>query len=345
MTGRGTRRQRVVIVGSGSAGRRHAAAAAELLPDAAVTVVRRADSRQPTPGASIDRLVTTLDAAVDEPVALGIVAGPAPFHAAATTALLDAGATVLVEKPLAATIEDAVKIRQHRHAADRVLVGYHLRFADTVPALARLVSDGALGRPTGFSLSVGQHLAQWRPAIDPRESVTARHELGGGVLLELSHELDGARFVLGHALGETTAVAATTSRDGAPTDGIVETVADIDVTTGSGVAGRIHLDMTSTEAHRVWSVVGSEATAIADLMAGSISVTKVGDATPEVVWQSQPGERDRAERRLIAHLIDIGAGAAAPECTVDDGLAALRIVEASHRSAADHGSLVAVEPS
>lgn len=311
------------------------------MPDARVTVVRRSDSNQPEPSTSIDCVVPTLAAALDTGVDLGIVASPAPFHAAAAIALLDAGATVLVEKPLASTTTEALSIGAHRHADQRVLVGYHLRFGDTVPALARIVSDGTIGEPTHFALSVGQHLADWRPTADPRESVTARHELGGGVLLELSHEIDGARYLFGDALDDGLEVAATTRHDGAPTDGIVDTVADLSLTTANGLDGRIHLDMISATPHRVWTVTGRDATATADLMTGTITVSGRGGtaagAAQDVTWRTDPGERDRAEHRLVTHLREVASGAA-PRCTVGDGVAALQIVEAARDSARSSGT-------
>jgi predicted dehydrogenase len=47
------------------------------------------------------------------------------------------------------------------------------------------------------SFVVGQHLADWRPARDYRTTYSAHRNLGGGLLRDLSHELDLARFLFG----------------------------------------------------------------------------------------------------------------------------------------------------
>ena len=97
--------------------------------------------------------------------------------------------------------------------------------------------------------------------------MTARQELGGGVLLELSHELDGLRFVL----GDVVSCSARLRRDGAPTDGLVDTVADLDIELASGIQGHVHLDMVSEEPFRTWTVPGTDGTLTADLLQGTIT--------------------------------------------------------------------------
>jgi len=255
-------------------------------------------------------------------------------RAAAVERLLAAGATVLVEKPLAADLDDARRLAALGDGtAGRVVVGYHLRCADTVIRLRDLVAAGVVGEPTSFAFAVGQHLEQWRPGTDPAASVTARRELGGGVLLELSHELDGVRFVVGDRLGAVASVGADLRTDGAPTDGFVDTVADLRLSSEHGVVGTVHLDMVSPTPNRRWEVTGPGGTVAADLLTGRITHEHDG-ATDVLVEAAEPGERDRAEDRLVDNLLAVHRGQATPVCTVADGVAALELVEAARRGAA-----------
>jgi len=326
---------RVVVVGSGSAGQRHASTLRSLLPAAELVVVRR------TPGPLPDRLAQ-LDPVVESSVAdavrrrphVVVVASPATHHAEDATEALRAGAHVLVEKPLAATIADAESIAVAASEVERsVVVGYHLRFGRVAPLVAGMVRSGALGALTSFRFEVGQHLDQWRPGTDPRRSVSARQELGGGVLLELSHEVDAVRLVV----GDVRDVTATLSTDGAPTDGKVETVADLVLRAGEDVPGEVHLDMTSQTPFRRWTVDGEQGSLRADLLTGRVELLGA-DGTVEVLSEGFDGERELAEERLVAHLLDVVEGAS-PECTVEDGLAALAVVEAARRSAATCGTV------
>lgn len=338
------RATRAVVVGSGSAGRRHAAALRTALPRSELFVVRRPDSRQPMDvlqelGASV---VPSLDPVLTSTVDVAIVAGPAPFHASAALALIRTGARVLVEKPLAASISDAVEIRDRADAlGTRLVVGYHLRYSDVVPHLRSLIAGGSIGAPIRFHFAVGQHLGQWRPGTDPRESVTARRDLGGGVLLELSHELDGALFVLGEHIGDVDTVEAALGFTGAPTDGMVETVADLELSGTSGLHGTIHLDMVSAVPHRRWEVTGTEGTLVADLLSGVIE-RRSPPGNDLVFGPTPPGERDRAEVRLIDDLLAVEP-TAPQRCGGDDGVAAVELVAAA-RSSADLGQPVPVRP-
>ena len=318
---------RVVVVGSGSAGRRHVTALRAALPDAELVVVRRRASEQPmdalrAAGATVVEGLAEALARVPRPD-LAVVAGPATHHAVVAEALGRAGSAVLVEKPLTADVVTARELAGRFDALRRpLLVGYHLTRGDTVPELGRLLSSGAVGPPSSFDLSVGQQLAEWRPGAADR-SVSARAELGGGVLLELSHELDG----LVHLLGPVSDVRVKEMRhDGAPTDGVVDTSVDLELTLESGARGTVHLDMVTPTPTRIWRFRGPRGELVADLLAGRIELHGAGGPPPSVLREGTPGERDRAEHRLIAELV---ASAGERRGT---GAEVARVVEAARRS-------------
>lgn len=310
-----------VVVGSGSAGRRHSAALAEHPDVRRVVVVRRPESTSvPFSGAET---VGSLTEALAFAPSVGVVAGPAPLHVATALRLLDNGCHVLVEKPLAGSMEDdPLSALTQPVNSNRVLVGYHLRFSDTARIARQLITGGAIGSLQHAELRVGQHLSQWRPGTDPASSVSSRVELGGGVLLELSHEIDAVRFLFGcEVLGIDRAVL---RYDGAPTDGIVETESDLSLRTSIGVRVDVHLDMVAPVPFRRWTVEGAAGVIVADLLGGQITVT--GTDGDEQMIPIANGERDRCETRLIDHLLDMSQKGVAPRCTIDDGIAVLDVI-------------------
>jgi predicted dehydrogenase len=297
-----------------------------------MTIVRRPSSSQPLDaltGADVG-FVDSLDLALDGGVDIGVVASPAPFHASHAAALLRAGATVLLEKPLSSSPEDADLLMSEEQG--RVVVGYHLRLHRAVNRFRDALHRGTIGAPRRFDFLVGQHLDLWRPAIDARRSVSARWELGGGVLLELSHELDALTHVLGPSLGDPRVVAATLGVDGAPTDGRVDTVADLDVIGSTGLEGHVHLDMVRRPPKRSWTVNGEEATLVLDLLDGELSIHLPGRV--EVLLAVPPNERDLAEDRLIENLVGLWRGAATPVCDIRSARRALDLVFEARRVAA-----------
>ena len=96
---------------------------------------------------------------------------------------------VLVEKPLFHTLKP-IPDNQFRN----IFVGYNLRFH---PLLQRLKELLANEKPVAAHIYAGQDLATWRPSADYRTGYSAQKSLGGGVLRDLSHELDYVNWLFG----------------------------------------------------------------------------------------------------------------------------------------------------
>lgn len=97
---------------------------------------------------------------------------------------------LLVEKPLLDHISDF-----SHHTFSLAAVGYNLRCHPLVIKLKFLLEDSA-GLATA-SIHVGSYLPDWRPTADYRQSYSANNGQGGGVLRDLSHELDYALWLFG----------------------------------------------------------------------------------------------------------------------------------------------------
>jgi len=95
---------------------------------------------------------------------------------------------VLVEKPL---FSDCKKLPQNDL---EIFVGYNLRFHPIIQELKQLITEE---RILSVQIYVGQFLPAWRPDTDYRLSYSAKKELGGGVLRDLSHELDYLTWLFG----------------------------------------------------------------------------------------------------------------------------------------------------
>jgi len=182
---------RVLVLGAGSAGTRHANHLRAL--GAAVTITdpdqgRAEASGFPTRPFSLDNLGGHHGI---------VVASPPIFHLEQTRAALATGAHVLVEKPLATTAVELDGLLAQ--AGDRLMVGYNLRLFEPVEWLVQRVHDGACGTVLAARLWFGSWLPDWRPKVDYRSTYSARAALGGGVLLDAIHELDMLIWLFGSA--------------------------------------------------------------------------------------------------------------------------------------------------
>lgn len=175
---------KALVIGYGSIGQRHARLLSELGCQVAV-MSRRANE-------FTCRYAELPAALADWQPAYVVVANRTSEHHQSLKVLAgqDYRGTVLVEKPL---FDRLLPLPTHSFAM--VAVAYNLRFH---PALLRL--HGFLAGQAHLvaaHLYVGQHLPQWRPNADYRQSYSAHRQQGGGVLRDLSHELDYALWLLG----------------------------------------------------------------------------------------------------------------------------------------------------
>jgi len=96
---------------------------------------------------------------------------------------------ILIEKPLS---DNLINIPKENYSD--VFVAYNMRFN---PLIQRLFDELKGQTIISSQAYVGQYLPNWRPNRDYRESYSAKKNEGGGVLRDLSHELDFLNWILG----------------------------------------------------------------------------------------------------------------------------------------------------
>ena len=179
----------ILIVGAGSAGKRHAQNLRSL--GAAVSLV---DSRQ-------DRLDEaraqgiTVSVFQDLQDALGrsefdgfVVATPPSLHVSQILRICESRrAWILCEKPLGLTATDAVALQ---HLNDRILLGYTYRWWPPIQRFRERLLNGDIGRLRGLRFVMSAHLADWHPWERYQGFFMADQALGGGALLDESHFID-----------------------------------------------------------------------------------------------------------------------------------------------------------
>jgi predicted dehydrogenase len=189
---------KVLMISLGSIGQRHLANTRELLPDAEIAVYRTHFYTESVLPEAADKLFFEMsDALAFKPDAV-IISSPASEHVRHAVEFINNGAHVFVEKPLAMTCEEVDAVMAASRNSDRfVMVGYVLRFQPILHFIRKLLHSGELGEIRTANVQVGQYLPDWRPDSDYRKGVSAQKKLGGGALLELSHELDYSTWLFG----------------------------------------------------------------------------------------------------------------------------------------------------
>lgn len=163
---------RVGLIGCGAWGEKIlrvlvASARAEVVAVADPDPARLARSRAIAPRA---RRVRVFDEALGARVDAVVIATPPASHAELVLRALEAGADVLVEKPLAMTAADAERCAARAAALGRVgMVGHLLRYHPAVARLVELSRGGELGELVAFAAT----RSSARAAVDARSTLWA----------------------------------------------------------------------------------------------------------------------------------------------------------------------------
>jgi len=191
---------RALIVGFGAIGRRHAANLLALRPETQLQVLLPSGSGSAKCLAAGVAAIHGVKEALRTEPNFAIVCSPSAARLEYLLPLLEAGIPCYVEKPLVASVHEARELRAYlsrRPALPVVAVGCNLRLLPSLCKLQGLLSKRAIGTVVRAALVAGQWLPEWRPGVDYRTSYSARRESGGGVVLDLVHEIDLARWLFG----------------------------------------------------------------------------------------------------------------------------------------------------
>ena len=317
---------KALIVGLGSIGRRHLANLKSLGVTSQITILRRPGNSESTePGCDI---VFDLSEVLKSPPDFAIITNPASQHVQVALALARAGVHLFIEKPLSNSVSgigELLSASQERSLV--LLVGYNFRFYKPLQIVKQSLEDGVIGRPLSLRAAVGQFLPDWRYNVDYRQTASARADTGGGVILELSHEIDCARWLM----GEPKTVFARTDRL-SDLDLDVEDSAEVIMTFADGATGNIHLDMIDRAATRNCRITGTEGTITWDALTHQVRLWSASKKE----WQDlhPASEIDRNEMYLdeLRHFLTCIENGESPRITGEDGKRVVEIAEAIKRS-------------
>lgn len=185
---------KVLVIGLGSIAAKHIAALRSLTGGSAEIYALRSRRDAPEADGVVSLHCPGEAAAIDFDFA--IISNPTSLHADAMRMLADRPLPLMIEKPLfdRPVHDDLVDSLDGR----LTYVACNLRFLDALQFLHRRIADGTLPSAVNeVNVYCGSSLPSWRPGTDWRRCYSARPELGGGVHLDLIHELDYICWLFG----------------------------------------------------------------------------------------------------------------------------------------------------
>jgi len=319
---------RALLVGYGSIGQRHLRNLRSLTGECSITVWRHARSMAADECLSgANAVVYSESDAVETHPDIAIIASPAPMHLHAALGLARAGVHLLIEKPLSNSLTDIKQlIEVVRQRGLVVMMGYNLRFYEPLRQARALLREGCIGQVLSFRVEVGHYLPEWRTG-DYRQSVTARSELGGGVVLELSHELEYVEWLLGPVKSVWACMAKLSALEIN-----VEDTAEIMLECENGVLGSIHLDMIQSPKVRRCHVVGSDGVLDLDLITHHLRCFSRKRGCWSEISGPQPLDLNETYLSELKYFLECVGRRTEPEVTLKHGHRVLQIALAVKES-------------
>lgn len=127
-----------------------------------------------------------------------IISNAATQHLNIAKKIMNNSNSLLIEKPLSDNSKKVTNfIKFWKKKKPSIKIGYNLRYLDSLIYFRKLIKNKNLGKILYVNIDACSDLKNWRKNTHYSKTVSAQKKLGGGVLLEMSHELDYLRWIFG----------------------------------------------------------------------------------------------------------------------------------------------------
>ncbi len=185
---------KIVIIGLGSIAKKHIDAIYQLDKSARIYALRsNPDSKSEMEGV-ID-IYNLNDINMSE-IDFVLISNPTAEHFTTIKQLSYYYKPLFIEKPLFSEINEGTEmlVNEIERRQISTYIACNLRFLESLKGLKKLLKYKRINE---VNVYCGSHLPDWRPGVDFRKVYSANKEMGGGVHIDLIHELDYVFWLFG----------------------------------------------------------------------------------------------------------------------------------------------------
>ena len=319
----------VLVVGYGSIGKRHIR---NLLNLASVKEINVYTKIKDGLDDASKQKVTFIDASINDLASVtdqykfdfAIIANETYKHIDTAIILAQRGIHLFIEKPLTHNYEKVVLLEEIiGKNGIKVLIAYNLRYLPVIQYIKKQLSQEVLGNLYFAQIEVGQFLPSWRATVDYTDCYSSKSEYGGGVALDLSHEVDYMRFLFGEPAFWKT-MKSKASNLAINCEDIFEGMYKYK----KGFICHIHMDYLQLKAKRQIRIVGSQGQITCNLIDKWIDVVTTDHKTrltDDYLFATEDTYKTELKRFIEAIKSD-----EAVDVSIDDGIKVLELLEDSH---------------
>lgn len=317
-----------LIVGCGSIGKRHIGILNSLgVGEIDIVDPSKARREEVVSGFNVKKAFEAFDEALKEKnkYKAVFVCTPTSLHVPVAIAAAESGSHIFLEKPVSNNLEGVERLKKLLDENGLTLmVGYHLRFHPALKKVEELVHEQRIGHIYSVRAECGQYLPDWHPWEDYRKFYMSKKDLGGGAILDLSHELDCMRWLF----GEVEEVGA-----------IVDTISDLEIDSDdiaglllrfqNRIIATVHLDLLQRTYRRTCQIIGEKGTIFWDYTEKTIRVYLADTGWETFEYQE---DKDSLYVNEVRHFLKCLEGKDLPPVDLESGVNTLKIVLGALRS-------------
>ena len=185
---------KILVVGLGSIGGKHVKTIKSLQPQAEIFALRsRKDAEKHPEVTNIYNFDEIALIAFD----FAIIANPTSEHKKTLNQLIQFGFPLFIEKPIYSSLDIKDTVDTIIRKGIQTYVACNLRFLDCIKFIKEKLTQMQNKKLNEVNVYCGSYLPDWRPNVDFKKAYSANAKLGGGVHIDLIHELDYLYWLFG----------------------------------------------------------------------------------------------------------------------------------------------------
>ncbi len=326
---------RILIIGTGSIGIRHLEILLAFGVDVATVSHRPEQCAYIHSTYNIPAFCSLKEAVSFSPNTV-VIANRTDLHIETALECAKLGYHIFIEKPLSHT-KDGINSLNNIIKEKKIVaqIGCVLRFHSVVKKVLSLLQEQPFGKPVSGRFWCGSDLSQWRKNQDYRQNYTAKSEYGGGVTLDLIHEIDLSLVFFGYpdsVLGNIGHISYLETQ--------TEDTSQILLQYDNKSMVQIHLDYHRSTPIRGFDITTENGCILADLITNEIQYAlRKQDMKTDRILVSNKNEM--YQKQMQAFLDAVMNRHTTTLCNFNEGVQTLEIaLKAKHSSASRHWETV-----
>ena len=274
------------------------------------------------------KIYEDLDEALKLKPFLSMVCNPTSFHVSTAIKCAESGANLFIEKPLSdckSKIDYLYKIIEEKKIV--CMIGYMMRFNPVLQKIKDIIDTKEFGDVIHYHSSWGEYLPGWHPYEDYKSTYAGKKELGGGVLLTLSHDIDLVYWFFGipkkvHCITQNI-----------PSLKIdTEAIADILFNYGENISAHVHLNYLDKPTKRNILIRFTNARIEYNIIENRLIIIKNNQGEPLITDYKNQFNRNDLFLREVNYLFESIGKNIKPKPSIEDGINILQIINHAKKS-------------